>query len=342
MDVSIVIPTHNMREHVQALWKSLQSSGLAELCREIIVVDDGSTDGTGAFLQRLQEVDPLAGQKLKLAILPQNVGRFEARHQGAMQARSANLLFLDSRLTLPLDFAAELDAASAEHPSIVGSVDIDIKRNNFCLYWDRSHKFVFRNHFKHAHNPIELTPKNFDDFLSGTGCFLVPRHLFLEACDAFKGIGLLSDDTLLMKRISASVPITVHPRVRVGWVPRETFREFVWRMWDRGPGFVEYHVFEIRGRFFWFVVGGLAAAVGLSWLLVAAPYVGLPLTVLVMASIPASTALLAKSPGEFITLVPIHSAVVMAFAAGTLRGLVVNIVRKVRAWRGETMKAIFS
>jgi glycosyltransferase involved in cell wall biosynthesis len=336
MTFSVVIPTFEMADHLEPLWESLVSAGIAREAREIVFVNDGSKDRTVAVLDAIAARE--AG-KVRVLHLPENVGRFEARRRGAAAATGDSILFLDTRLTLPKDFAANLTRVAATYPCIVGAVDIDIRKNRFCLYWDRSHKLIFRKHYQKAHAPIVLTPENFDDFLKGTGVFYCPRALFLRACDAFDGQALLSDDTFLMKRMVEECPITVHPDVRVGWVPRETFREFVWRIWDRGPGFVEYHLFERRGLFFWVTSAALAGAGAVLILSVAVPPVGLSLMGAGLLAVGASTALLAESPREFVALLPIHTAVTLAFGAGAVRGLWVNLRKRVAAPRPEAQTA---
>ncbi|NOU26331.1 MAG: glycosyltransferase [Polyangiaceae bacterium] len=327
MAFSVVIPTFEMQSHLEALWQSLCAAGVTQAAEEIVFVDDGSRDETASVLDAIA-ARPEAAGKLRVLRLPENVGRFEARRRGAAAARSENVLFLDTRLTLPEDFAKALLRAVATYPAIVGAVDIDTRKNRFCLYWDRSHKLIFRKHYAKAHAPIVLTPENFDDFLKGTGVFYCPRELFLRACEAFEGQDLLSDDTFLMRRMVEECPITVHPDVRVSWVPRETFREFVWRIWDRGPGFVEYHVFERRGLFFWVTTGALAASGAVLVLCVVAPPVGFSLAGAGLLAIGASTALLAKSPRELVALLPIHTAVTLAFGAGAVRGIWVSLKKR--------------
>ncbi len=50
MNLSIVIPVYNEVEHIGEIIKRVQSTKLA---KEIIVVDDGSKDGTRDALQKL-------------------------------------------------------------------------------------------------------------------------------------------------------------------------------------------------------------------------------------------------------------------------------------------------
>ncbi len=83
---SVVITSHNQREFI----RDAVESALAQACRskEIIVVDDGSTDGSREVLQ------PFANL-LTLALLPQNVGALRARNHGAELARGRFIAFLD-------------------------------------------------------------------------------------------------------------------------------------------------------------------------------------------------------------------------------------------------------
>ncbi len=329
MDVTVIVPTYNMGSYIGTLWQSFVDCGLVDRAKEILVVNDGSTDETQAILDALAEREP----KLRALHLERNSGRFRARLLGAQAAKGESILFLDTRITLPRDFAEAVERLAPTFRSIVGTVDIDTARSAFCLYWDRSHRFIFRNHYKHADRPIELRPDNFDEFLKGTGVFLVPREVFLRAATAFKPEDVLNDDMFLMREIVNEQPITVHPEVRIGWVPRETLRPFLGRMWERGPQFTEYHVFERRGVFFYATVIGVATIAGTTVLLIAAPPVGATVVVAGVTAVAASTALFSKSPSDFVRLLPIHLATVGTFSAAVVYGIGVNLARKLQGRR---------
>ena len=53
--VSIVVPVYNMQKYLAACIKSLKAQTLSDL--EIILVDDGSTDGSGKICDRYQKKD---------------------------------------------------------------------------------------------------------------------------------------------------------------------------------------------------------------------------------------------------------------------------------------------
>src|SRR5260221_11289371 len=54
--VSVIVPVYNEAGHVEELVRAIQSAPVA---KEIIIVDDGSTDGTREKLRALPEADNL-------------------------------------------------------------------------------------------------------------------------------------------------------------------------------------------------------------------------------------------------------------------------------------------
>ena len=331
LDISVVIPTYEMASHLDELWSSLDRSGLLDVVREVIIVDDGSNDATRDVLARLGEGP--RGERLRVLSLPKNVGRFRARLAGAKEATGERILFLDTRLVLPADFGECLAGAASLHRSVMGNVDIDVTRDVFCLYWQRSHHFLFRRHYRDTVRELTLTKENYDQYLKGTGVFLCERELFVNTSERYSD--LFSDDTLLMKDMVATTPITLHPAVRVSWVPRDNARDFLARIWERGPGFVEYHVLEHRGRFFWIIAGGSVGLVGLVGVAVVAPPVAAAITVGAVGVAALSTALFARSAREAVRMAPLHVAVVATFGGSVLRGLAVNARRALASYRVE-------
>lgn len=85
--VSIIIPTYNHREHVADAIESALAQTYPEF--EIIVVDDGSTDGTGEFLRKQ------FGEEITYSY-QQNKGRGAARNHGLALSRGKYIQFLDA------------------------------------------------------------------------------------------------------------------------------------------------------------------------------------------------------------------------------------------------------
>jgi len=91
--VSVVIPTFNRTRQVQAALKSV----LAQTCRdfEVVIVDDGSTDGTEEDLRSMIESQRDSEIEIRY-VFQHNQGQSVARNRGAEEARGEWIAFLDS------------------------------------------------------------------------------------------------------------------------------------------------------------------------------------------------------------------------------------------------------
>ena len=92
--LSIITPTYNRRDVVgRAIDSALAWARTGSV--EIIIVDDGSTDGTLSYLRNAYGALVASGQ-LKLVESPTNLGAAGAKNHGARAAEGEWLLFLDS------------------------------------------------------------------------------------------------------------------------------------------------------------------------------------------------------------------------------------------------------
>jgi glycosyltransferase involved in cell wall biosynthesis len=299
------------------------SGDLSPIIREILFVDDGSTDATPEVLRKfLKSSDGFGATEIRVVTLPQNQGRYRARLAGARAATGSQLLFLDTRLQVGEKFFSNLAQIASQYSCAQGVVDIDTQRSVYALYWDRSHRFLFRKHYRDTQTPLTLTQENFDQYLKGTGVFWVNRDVFIRTCESFGSENLLSDDTYLMKEILKSTPITIHPDLRILWYPRETAFDFLARLISRGPGTVEYHVYQHRGWIFKWILAGILGLI--AWLIAVFwfPQWAGGALLAVLAIVPLSAGLFARSFGEWIKIAPLHLAAFLAFGSGILYGLI--------------------
>ena len=328
LDLSLIIPTYNMAEHLPRLFKSLGESGLLNHLREVLLVDDGSTDQTPQLLKNFAEQH---SQTVRVVTLEKNKGRFQARWEGAKASKFDKILFLDTRLELEDGFNEALVELVPKHNSIMGVVNIDTTTSIFSLYWDRTHRVLFRKHFEAAERGFFLTAENYDQFLKGTTIFLCLRSDFLFACEKFSEVEVLSDDTALMKVIVERNPIWVDARLAIRWWPRENARDFLYRLWERGPSFVEYHIFIRRsGPSFWIVSAGILSCIAAIIGLFIAPAATLSVMLAGLCAMAASVVAFVRSPREFFVLMPLHLGTLLTFGAAILHGVVVNTLRVVR------------
>src|SRR5208282_2945556 len=84
---SLVITFYNQRDFIRAAVESALAQN-PNLSKEIIVVDDGSTDGSREVLEEYRDA-------VQLHLLPSNRGPLGARNHGATQASGQYLVFLD-------------------------------------------------------------------------------------------------------------------------------------------------------------------------------------------------------------------------------------------------------
>jgi glycosyltransferase involved in cell wall biosynthesis len=91
--ISVIIPTFNRAIQVQAALKSVLAQTYREF--EVIVVDDGSTDGTGEAIPTIISPQGTGGKQIRYFFQP-NQGQSAARNKGIDEARGEWVAFLDS------------------------------------------------------------------------------------------------------------------------------------------------------------------------------------------------------------------------------------------------------
>ena len=122
--VSVVIPTYNLAALLPGAVESVRAQGWPEL--EIIVVDDGSTDGTPEVLEGL------AREHANLRWFRQeNAGAAAARNRGIEEARGRWVAFLDADdLWMPGKLAAQFEALAARPSASFSYTDVRVRRED--------------------------------------------------------------------------------------------------------------------------------------------------------------------------------------------------------------------
>lgn len=106
--ISIIVPVYNIEEYLPRCVKTLRDQTYSHI--EILLVDDGSTDGTGALCDRLAEEDPRVRVFHK-----ENGGSSSARNLGIAAAKGEYLGFVDSDDYVEPDMYEKLYAAIAQY-----------------------------------------------------------------------------------------------------------------------------------------------------------------------------------------------------------------------------------
>jgi glycosyltransferase involved in cell wall biosynthesis len=102
---SIIIPSYNRVDEVLDLLESINSLTFPKNKFEVIVVDDGSTDATIAFLKDYEQNADFNFSYYSQA----NRGPGAARNFGMQNARGDFFIFLDSDVTVPKDWLTKID-----------------------------------------------------------------------------------------------------------------------------------------------------------------------------------------------------------------------------------------
>ena len=97
MQLSIIVPIYNVAPYLRKCVDSLLAQDITDY--EIILVDDGSTDDSGAIADELVDafrLSPLASRLEMRVIHQSNSGLSEARNTGTREAKGQYILFVDS------------------------------------------------------------------------------------------------------------------------------------------------------------------------------------------------------------------------------------------------------
>ena len=108
--MSVVIPTYDGRPMLEACLRGLRAQTLPGDAYEVVIVDNGSEDGTQAWL-RAEDPDVVVVR------LDQNLGFAEATNRGAAAARGTSLVLLNNDAVAEPRFLEALERAAAVEPA---------------------------------------------------------------------------------------------------------------------------------------------------------------------------------------------------------------------------------
>jgi glycosyltransferase involved in cell wall biosynthesis len=114
IDVSIVLPVYNEVEHLRAEVDRIRAAmDASRYSYEIIVVDDGSSDGSGELAESLDDV--------RVIRFLQNRGSGSARKAGTQAARGRVTVWTDVDMTYPNDTIPDLVDSLDGYDQVVGA-----------------------------------------------------------------------------------------------------------------------------------------------------------------------------------------------------------------------------
>ena len=169
-ELTIVIPTYNRKERLQACLEALAKQSQPFDNFEVIVVIDGATDGTAAMLADLQT--PYA---LKV-IQQENQGQNVARNHGVEFARGAYCLFLDDDIMAEPELVAEHLRLHREKQDVVGIGQMSLRLAGKTNWFIETYAQGWRQHYEELNQGI----RNPDWTDCYGGNFSIARAIFLN------------------------------------------------------------------------------------------------------------------------------------------------------------------
>jgi glycosyltransferase involved in cell wall biosynthesis len=108
IELSIVIPVYNERSTIEEILACVEA---VDIPKEIVIVEDGSQDGTREFLAELSEQYRRAGRDdIRIVFQPRNCGKGAALRRGFQEAQGEIVVIQDADLEYdPENFHALID-----------------------------------------------------------------------------------------------------------------------------------------------------------------------------------------------------------------------------------------
>lgn len=118
MKISVVIPTYNCYTLLELTLRSLEGQNLPYSEFEVIVADDGSTDGTADYLRKYS-----GAMNIRTVLNQINTGRASNRNRGIREAQNELIVLLDSDMEVGPDFLRKHLEGQAEGAQVsVGKI----------------------------------------------------------------------------------------------------------------------------------------------------------------------------------------------------------------------------
>jgi glycosyltransferase involved in cell wall biosynthesis len=262
--LSVVIPVRNEAAHLPATLEALLAAlGRSAFDAEIVVVDDGSRDGSADAARAFTD-----GRVPLRVVRLDGEGRFGARRAGLEAATGELALLLDARVRLNPD-ALRFLRERVDAGEVIWNGHVHVEDSSALgIFWRLLAELAWRDYFDHPRT-TSFGADDFDRFPKGTTCFLAPREVLLSAFRAFRtryrDVRLANDDTPILRTLAARERIHLSPEFACTYSPRTSLARFLRHAVHRGTVFVDGHG-RPESRFFPIVVAffPLSAGVGVA------------------------------------------------------------------------------
>jgi glycosyltransferase involved in cell wall biosynthesis len=319
LKISVIVPVYNEETMISKCLDALINQDFPRDKYEIIVVNDGSTDGTSAVVEKYNDI--------RLINLSRNMGRIIARITGAENAFYDLILFIDSRCIAFNDLLTNVQQI-AYQPLISGHIsrttgkENDPERNPYERVLGM---FRLKYYYTQCRERKEywIDEQHFNRSPKGTGCLFISKDLFLECQPDSKGRHV-SDDTRILREVVKRKPILRHRDVRIEYHGRHDFKSAIKHIFYRGPLFQDYYLCR-GGVYYKYFVASVIVGLALITVGIVIPRVWLYYGLAFVPGIFGVAFYLSRNVEDFFLVLFYFPLISVTFITGVLYG-------KLRSW----------
>ncbi len=185
MKISVIIPVYNVKPYLERCVNSVLRQTYKDL--EIILVDDGSTDGSGKLCDQIALID-----KRIRVIHQENQGPSSARNTGIRQATGEYIIFIDSDDKWLIDNGISTLVNNCDE-------DIDLLMFKIVDIWNQKQQFHTSDYDTKTTSSQKDATIVFKNLIltqqyRASACLLLVRKRILISNDLFFQIGMISED----------------------------------------------------------------------------------------------------------------------------------------------------
>jgi glycosyltransferase involved in cell wall biosynthesis len=239
--LSVVVPAYNaartLPHTIRTLLDEVRASGWRRV--QVVVIDDGSHDGTARCLDDLADECDLVVESRA------NSGRFAARRRGLELASGDLVMLIDSRVEI-MPGSMEFLEREVARGNLVWNAHVVTapSRSLVAHFWDGITAIAWRRYYRDPRH-VQLDASNYDYFPKGTTMFVAPRAMLLEACSRFDtevdDVRFANDDTLLLRPLLEDSVINLAPQFRCRYEARTGLAAFTRHSFHRGTVLIDGH-----------------------------------------------------------------------------------------------------